>query len=81
MAGEVCNPHGITSTGDGQVIIADGDNCRLLVLDAMNGEPINAQDLMECHVAIQPHLIKNDRELVLFYRYHEKEWIAHYDID
>ena len=80
VAGKPCYPHGITTTQEGQVIIADGDNCRLLVLDAMSGELLNTQDLQECGLAAEPHQIKNDKELVLRYKYQSKEQIAHYDI-
>ena len=81
VAGKLCHPHGITTTQKGQVIIADGKNCRLLVLDAISGELLNTQDLQECGLAARPHLIHGDKELALWYRYKGKERIAHYDIN
>ncbi len=81
VAGKLCDPHGITSTKEGHVIIADGDNCRLLVLNAGSGELINTHDLRECDGAVEPHLINNDKEMVLWYRYQGKEHIAYYNIN
>ncbi len=81
VVGKLCNPHGITSTKEGHVVIADGTNCRLFMLDARNGELINTHDLKECGVAIQPHMTNNDKELILWYRYQGKEHLGYYNIN
>ena len=81
LAGKALNElHGIAATQHGHMIIADGKNKRLLVLDATNGELINEQGLQQCDHATRPHLINNDKELVLWYGYQNKECIAHYSI-
>ncbi len=81
LAGKPLNElHGITATKGGHVIIADGNNSRLLILDSSTGELINKHDLLEYSHAIQPHLINNDKELVLHYTYQGKKRIAYYSI-
>ena len=80
IGGKLCYPNGITTTEQGQTIIADGRNCRLLVLNTVTGEIINTQDLQECDGGVQPHLINSDKELLLWYKYQSKERIAHYEI-
>ncbi len=76
VAGKLCDPRGITTTQQGHVIIADGNNCRLLVLDAGSGELINTHELTECGRAAYPHFINSDKELILQYNYQEKEHIT-----
>ncbi len=80
VAGKLCDPHGITTTQVGHAIIADGTNHRLLVLDAGSGKLISEQNLQECDCAAKPYLINNDKEMILWYRYQNKERIAHYSI-
>ncbi len=80
VGGKLCEPHGMTTTGQGHLIIADGWNRRLLVLDSSSGELINTQDLQECDAVYRPYLINNDKELLLWYGYQGKERVAQYSI-
>ncbi len=78
VAGMPCEPHGIAITTQGQIIIADGWNKRLLVLRARDGKVINMHHIDNCGVAQDPHLINNDQQLVLLYVYKGKYYINLY---
>ena len=68
LGGMSCRPDGVTITNDGQyVIICDSTNKRFLFLRGRDGKLINTQHIDNCDIAVQPHLINNDRELVMTY--------------
>ena len=79
--GRVICPHGITvSTVNNYVIVCDGHNNRLLVLRTSDGKVINTHHVDNCGVAAVPHLINNQQQLVLWYRYQKKECIALFQV-
>ena len=80
VAGMPCEPHGIAITTQGQVIIADGDNNRLLVLRGRDGKVINTHHIDNCGVACNPFLINNDQQLVIRGVYSGKQWIYLFQI-
>ena len=73
-------PHGITTTGEGHVIIADGKNCRLLVLDAQNGELIQTRGLQKCSYASAVHFMKTYNILAVQHKYNDNVYISYYKI-
>ena len=78
--GKICNPHGVVATQTGEVIVADGRNARLIVLDGLTGDVLSTHDLPQCGVAAELHLMNDDSELVLCCDYQKKVIIAYYNI-
>ncbi len=77
--GKLCDPHGVVGTPTGELIVADGSNARLIVLDGHTGELINTQDLDKCSHVAGLHLLR-DNTLIVWYHYKGKEMIGYYNI-
>ncbi len=77
--GKLIYPHEVVATQTGEVIVADGNNARLIVLDGHTGELINTQDLDECDLVAGLHLL-SDNTLIVWYGYKGKMMIAYYNI-
>ncbi len=77
--GKLCKPHGVVAIPTGEVIVADGSNARLIVLDGHTGEFINTQDHDKCDIVVGLHLL-TDNTLVVYYQYKGKDMIAYYNV-
>ena len=81
LGGMACRPDGVTITNDGQyVIICDSTNKRFLFFRGRDGKLINTQHIDNCDKAIDPYLINNDRQLIMWYDYQGKSCIALFQI-
>ena len=79
LGGEMCKPHGVVITKQGHVIVADGNNARLIVLHVATGQLINVHDLESC-TAADLHLVNKPESLLLRYKHKGIQHISYHDI-
>ncbi len=66
--GKICFPHAVVATPTGEVIVADGNNARLIVIDGLTGELINTQNLAQYTATLGLHLTADGSQLVVWAR-------------
>ena len=74
------NPHGVTPSNNGCIILADGNKKKLVVIRSRDGKVINTHHVENCGVAADPFLINNQQQLGLHYDYQGKECIALFQV-
>ncbi len=78
--GKLCCPCGVVAMHTGEVVVADGTNGRLILLDGLTGELLGTETLVQFEAICGLHLLGNDSQLIVWGRYREKEVFAYYNI-
>ncbi len=79
IEGSICDPHGVCSLAEGNILVADGRNSRLLVLSP-TGHVLQTIVLSECGVAGHCIIRNEGKQLVLQHTYKHKVHVSLFEL-